>query len=277
MPHLEKEKELQQPAIPSPSPNPTTNTEEINLDPDIKNLISDLESGTYTSCTGKVLNDQIVGENNTRLIKENIRWGRLTDVCIKPKYFIIHWVAKWLSTQQTKDFLEGYGFSCQFTTDPQNLWALMNLYPDRVERAACAGNKANLIALNNEISGVCFDQALSGKLVPDLIPDQAYIDFNNDVDAICNHFALNTSEGGDSKYPEIMVRNRTQDLENMTQMAIDNACKIRELYQIPVRRFIGHQEIPVEYEKHQKYDPGKKYMAKFRQRILKQCPIPQDY
>jgi hypothetical protein len=258
--------------LPSPSPKSTKKAAAPNL----PQIIADIEKGERIPCEGEVITDQFVEKDNVNLIKENIKQGRLTDVCIKPKYFIVHWVGKWINAQSVKDTLEGNGLSCQLTTERNKVWALMNFYPDRVERAACSGRNSNLITLNNELNGVCFDQALAGKLVPDNIPDEAYPDFHDDVEAICNYFAKNTQDGTDTKYKNVFVHDRHQELMEMTDAAVENACKIRQQYHIPVQNFIGHFDIPVTYTIYPKSDPGREYAKFFRQKLLERCPIPED-
>ncbi len=245
---------------------------ELNQD----ELLKQIKKSSYINCSGDSITESLVAEDKINLIKENVRYGRLIDVCVVPKYFVVHWAGAWLDASTIKGVVEGNGSSCQLATDKDGVWALMKFYSDRVERAACTGRNSNFVALNNELSGVCFNQVLAGKLAPDSIPDQAYVDFNQDVEAICDHFAQNTTEGKDSKYTQITVRNHTQELLKISDLAVENACQVRLQYKIPVQSFIGHYDVPKEYLKYPKFDPGSEYMEYFRDRLFESCPMSGD-
>jgi hypothetical protein len=249
------------------------------LDPDTFELVNIMDASEIIPCQGPVINDEIVGKDNTRLIEPGIHNARLPEWCIKPSYYVVHWTGKWNSgdVYSMKDFIQNTGLACQFTTDPDHIIALMNVYPDRVERAACSGGHSNKATLNNELQGVCFDEVYKGKQVPDEIPDDVYKKLGENIDTICGYFGSHTPDEIKNEFPTIQLRDHTSDLKKMTEHLIKHACTVRKQYRIPVQHFIGHYDITNAYGETPKYDPGQEYMKVIRQQLVQSCPIPEDF
>ncbi|MEO6508660.1 MAG: hypothetical protein ABIO02_01795 [Patescibacteria group bacterium] len=231
-------------------------------------IVIDMDTAQKESCEDDLaINDFMNSIDFTMLSNPDLTSEEQT--CITPKYYIVHWSGRWNEGGATdiKNFLDSVELSCQFATDTTQLIAMTNLYPDKVEKAMCSGGASNNITINNEINGVCFDQAIQGMMVPDEIPEQSYLDFNDDLDKICEHFGKNTTEGYDQTYPDTYLRNRKVELEVMTEKAVQNACEVTKQYKIPLENVIGHFNIPRESTQVTKYDPGKLYLVEFKNRL----------
>lgn len=112
-------------------------------------------------CTGNVINNLIPGVS-TNLLSESPRSAKFGSIrCLKPKYIVIHWSGAWNNVGATKQTLETRRLATQLATDQDNVIAMQNFFEDRVEAPHYIGGDGEyLYSINNELTGVNFDQVL---------------------------------------------------------------------------------------------------------------------
>ncbi|OIO14146.1 hypothetical protein COV53_05960 [Candidatus Gottesmanbacteria bacterium CG11_big_fil_rev_8_21_14_0_20_37_11] len=105
----------------------------------------------------------MVAVPNTDLYLQDFDQG-----CITPGKIVIHWSGGWSSAKATADWLRygvvnklGYPLSCNLATDQNTQLQLLQHFNGKSQRAWCVGGDENDSALNNEITGLFFDEVIN--------------------------------------------------------------------------------------------------------------------